>query len=99
MTDSEKYGIGKKYKEVEITQKNLYDFLKSVNLDNFVFDVFHIEPRDFLICGLVYKGCNDVETFKKSLMRYKKSEIWKVFKFYSKIYKCYAFRVILNKEE
>lgn len=95
--DSEKYGLGKKYKEVEITQENLYDFLKSVDLDHFAFDVFPKEPRSFLICGLVYKDCNDVETFKKSLMKYKKSEIWKVFKFFSKICKCYVFRVVLEE--
>lgn len=97
MTDSEKYGLGKRYKEVDITQENLYYFLKSVDLDNFSFDVFHKEPCSFLICGLVYKDCNDVETFKKSLIKYKKTDIWKIFKFYSKICECDVFRVILNK--
>ena len=100
MTDEEmadKYGLGKKYKEVEVTQENLYDFLKLVDLDHFAFDVFHKEPRNFLICGLVYKDCNDVETFKKSLMKYKKADIWKVFKFFSKICKCYVFRFILEE--
>ena len=75
MKDSEKYGLGKKYKEIEITQETLYDFLKSVESDHFAFDVFHKEPRSLLIFGLVYKDCNDVETFKKSLMKYKKSDI------------------------
>jgi hypothetical protein len=97
MNDSEKYGLGKRYKEVKITQENLYDFLKSVDLDHFCFDVFHKEPHDFLICGLVYKDCNDVETFKKHLMKYKKSDIWKVFKFHSKICECDVFRVILEE--
>ena len=97
--EAEEYGIGKKYKEVEITQETLYDFLKSVDLEHFAFDVFPKEPRSFLICGLVYKDCNDVEAFKKSLMKYKKSSIWKVFKFYSKICECDVFRVILEKEE
>ena len=92
-----KYGLGKRYKEVKITQENLYDFLKSVDLDHFCFDVFHKEPHDFLICGLVYKDCNDVETFKKHLMKYKKSDIWKVFKFHSKICECDVFRVILEE--
>lgn len=96
MTDSEKYNLGKKYKEVDITQETLYDFLKLVDLDHFSFDVFHKEPHNFLICGLVYKQCNDVETFKKSLMKYKKADIWKVFKFYSKICECDVFRVILK---
>ena len=95
---AKEYGLGKKYKEVEIIQETLYDFLKSVELDHFGFDVFPKDPRDFLICGLVYKNCNDVETFKKHLMKCKKSDIWKVFKFYSKICKCYVFRVILEKE-
>ena len=99
MSDLEKYGLSKKYKEVEITQENLYDFLKLVELDHFGFDVYDKEPRSFLICGLVYKDCNDVETFKKSLMKYKKSEIWKVFKFYSKICNCYMFRVILKESK
>ena len=99
MSNSEKYGLGKKYKEVEITQENLYDFLKLVELDHFGFDVFPKKPCSFLICGLVYKDCNDVETFKKSLMKYKKSEIWKVFKFYSKICNCYMFRVILKESK
>ena len=98
MTDSEKYGLGRKYKEVDVIQENLYDFLKSVELEHFSFDVFHKEPHSFLICGLVYKDCNDVETFKKHLTKYKKADIWKVFKFYSKICKCYVFRVILVKE-
>ena len=97
MKDSEKYGLGKKYKEVDIIQETLYDFLKSVDLDHFGFDVFSKEPRSFLICGLVYKDCNDVETFKKSLMEYKKENIWKVFKFYSKICECDVFRVILEE--
>lgn len=96
--EAEKYGLGKKYKEVEITQETLYDFLKSVELEKFGFDLFPRKPRDFLICGLVYEDCNDVETFKKYLMKYKKADIWKVFKFYSRICKCYIFRVILNKE-
>lgn len=99
MSNLEKYSLGKKYKEVEITQENLYDFLKLVELDHFGFDVYYKEPCSFLICGLVYKDCNDVETFKKSLMKYKKSEIWKVFKFYSKICNCYMFRVILKESK
>lgn len=97
MRDLEKYGLGKRYKEVEITQENLYDFLKSVELEHFGFDVFHKEPHDFLVCGLVYKDCNDVETFKKYLIKYKKTDIWKVFKFYSKICECDVFRVILEE--
>lgn len=98
--EAEKYGLGKKYKEVEVTQETLYDFLKSVKLDHFSFDVFPKEPHIFFICGLVYKycNCNDVETFKKPLIKYKKSDIWKVFKFYSKICECDVFRVILEKE-
>lgn len=95
---SQKYGLDRKYKEVEVTQETLYDFLKSVELEHFSFDVFHKEPRSFLICGLVYKDCNDVETFKKYLMKYKKADIWKVFKFYSKICECDVFRVILEEK-
>ena len=98
MIDSEKYGLGRKYKEIEITQENLYGFLKSIELNHFAFDVFHKEVgTGFLICGLVYKDYNDVETFKKSLMKNKKSDIWKVFKFYSKICECDVFRVILEE--
>lgn len=101
MKDAEKYGLGKKYQEVEITQETLYDFLKSIELNHFTFDVFPKEPSDFLICGLVYGicNCNDVETFKESLMKYKKEDVWKVFKFFSKICNCYMYRVILKKEK
>ena len=98
MTDEEKYGLGKKYQEVEITQETLYDFLKSVELNHFVFDVFLKEPSSLLICGLVYEIYNDVETFKEFLMKYKKEDVWKVFKFSSKICNCYAYRIILKKE-
>ena len=99
MTDLKKYGLGKKYKEVDITQENLYDFLKSVESDHFGFDVFPKDAGNFLICGLVYKQCNDVETFKKSLMKCKKKNIWKIFKFYSKVCKCDVFRVILEEQK
>jgi len=96
MTDAQKYGLGKKYQEVEITQETLYDFLKSVELNHFTFDVFPKEPSSFLICGLVNIIYNDVETFKKFLMEYKKDDIWKIFKFPSKICNCYTYRIILN---
>ena len=99
MTDAEKYGLGKKYQEVEITQETLYDFLKSVELNHFTFDVFLKEPNSLLICGLVYETYyNDVETFKESLMKYKKEDVWKVFKSSSKICNCYAYKIILKKE-
>lgn len=96
MTYSEKYGLGEKYKEVDITQETLYDFLKLVDLNHFGFDIFYKEPHNYLICGLVYKQCNDVEAFKKSLIKYKRADIWKCFKFYSKICECDIFRVILE---
>ena len=98
MRDAKKYGLGKKYEEIEITQETLYDFLKSVELNHFAFDVFLKEPNNLLICGLVYEIYNDVETFKESLMKYKKEDIWKVFKFPSKICNCYVYRTILNKD-
>lgn len=40
MSDSEKYELGKKYEEVNITGDTLYDFLKSVESDHFAFDIF-----------------------------------------------------------
>ena len=98
MKDSEKYGLGKHYTEVKITGETLYDFLKSIELYHFGFDVFRKEVgKSFLICGIVYEKCDDVETFKNSLMKYKCSDVWKVFKFYSDRCECYYFRIVLEE--
>ena len=98
MTDAEKYGLGKKYKEVKITGDTLYDFLKSIELKEFCFDVFNKDVGEcFLVCGLVYESCDDVETFKKTLMKFKCSDVWKVFKLYSHRCQCYLFRIVLEK--
>ena len=98
MTDSEKYGLGRKYKEIEIAEGTLYDFLKLIESNYFAFDVFHKEAIAPLYWGFVYKDFNDVENLlkKNDLIKIKNTDVWKVFKFYSLICKCYVYRIILE---
>ena len=46
----------------------------------------------------VYKDFNDVENLlkKNDLIKIKNTDVWKVFKFYSLICKCYVYRIILE---
>ncbi len=96
---SEKYGLEKRYKEIEAAGNTLYDFLKSVSLEHFAFDVISNNTKNgFLCCGLVYKECNDVECLlKKTLSRINCDKVWKVFQFHSSITDCEYFRIVLEE--
>lgn len=60
----EKYGLEKHYKEIELTGNTLYDFLKSVNLEHFAFDVLPNDTKNgFLCCGLVYKNVTTLNVY------------------------------------
>lgn len=99
MTEAEKYGLGDDYQEIEVTGETLYDFLKSIELEHFSFDVYPQEAsKGFKCCGLVYKECNDVENLlKKSLSKIECKNVLKAFKFYSTITESDYFRIILKE--
>lgn len=99
MTEAEKYGLGDGYQEIKVTGETIYDFLKSVELKHFSFDVYPQEAnKGFKCCGLVYKECNDVENLlKKSLSKIECKNVWKAFKFYSTITESDYFRIILKE--
>ncbi len=91
------YGLQKGFSEVKFTEENLYLFLRSIKTLHFAFDVYHRYMGGcFVVCGIVYKTMNDVETFQKTLLEYKRTDVWKVFKFYSNICDCEYYRIILE---
>ena len=94
---SEEYCLPEHYEEVEPTGENLYDFLSSIKSNNFNFEVFKQIPKwDFQVCGIVYKECNDVETFSKTLKKLRCTDVWKCFKFYSQKLECETYRFIIG---